>query len=170
MSMSQAGDAGFRAPPVHAYAVTCAGFQLRSSYYGHDHHIKGLAFLADDLAVTSGGDSQSIHFWDCSTHVGQMQAVIRSVGRTVRDAQVSPSQQVLFNTVPRQVQPIDQLRRQQTFCLQSLTLGATDPCIVDEPMLDGVKWVILDINENSQIIPIRHGPTAFGADMDRPPT
>lgn len=169
LSQSREGDSAFSAPPVHAYAVSCAGFQLRSSYYGHDFHVKGLAFLADDLAVTSGGDSQSIHLWDCATHVGQMQAVIRSVGRTVRDAQVSPSQQVLFSTVPRQVLPFDQLRRQQTFCLQSLTLGATDPCIVDEPVLDGEKWVILDINENSQIIPIRHAPTAYGADMDRPP-
>jgi len=149
--------------------VSCAGFQLRSSYYGHDYHVKGLAFLADDLAVSSGGDSQSIHFWDCATHVGQMQAVIRGVGRTVWDAQVTAAEQVQFTTVPGRMRSFNQLQRQQTFCLQSLTLGTTEPRIAEDPVLEERKWVVLDINDSTQIIPIRHGPTAYGADMDHPP-
>lgn len=160
---------GLASVPVQAYAVSCLGFELRSTYLGHDHDVLALGFLADDGAVSAGGDSQSIHFWDCASQVGQLQAVIRGAGRTVFDARVSASQQVLFSTVPRRDAPLNRLQRQRTFCLRTLTLGATEPALVRVAPSDRGKWVVLDVTGRSQLIPIRHGPSAYGDDLDLPP-
>ncbi|OYV02384.1 MAG: hypothetical protein CFE45_00545 [Burkholderiales bacterium PBB5] len=158
--------------PVQSYSVSCLGFDLRSTYHGHDDSVRALAFLADDLAVTAGGDSQSIHVWDSTSQVGQAQGQIRGVGRTVFDARVNPQQQLVFGTVPARLVPTLGLGRLRTFCLRSYTLASTGLHKLRPPRgntgLAG-RWVVLDITGRSQLVPIRHGPTARGADLDLPP-
>jgi uncharacterized caspase-like protein/WD40 repeat protein len=158
--------------PVQSFAVSCLGFELRSTYHGHDDGVRGLAFLADDLAVSSGGDSQAIHFWDCTSQVGQLQAAIRGVGRTVFQAHVDRNQQLQFGTVTDRMMPARRLGRLRTFCLRSFRLGSTDLHRVREPGGPGATergWVVLDVTGRSQLVPIRCGATAYGADLALPP-
>jgi hypothetical protein len=158
--------------PVQSFAVSCLGFELRSTYHGHDDGVRGLAFLADDLAVSSGGDSQAIHFWDCTSQVGQMQAAIRGVGRTVFQAHVDKTQQLQFGTVTDRMMPARRLGRLRTFCLRSFRLGSTDLHQVRDPRGPSATqggWVVLDVTGRSQLVPIRCGATAHGADLDLPP-
>jgi len=152
---------------VNAYSVSCSGLDLRSSYFGHDGTVHGLAFLGDGTAISAGGDNQAIHFWDCRHRVGQLLGAIRGVGQTMFAPGITRAEQVLFGSVPLRLLPPNHAQRQQTFCLHSMTLQTTEPSAVRQTDYETRKWFIAD--HASQLIPLRHSPSAYGQDLDLPP-
>jgi WD40 repeat protein len=158
--------------PLQAFTVSSLGFEVHSTYHGHDDAVHALAFMADDLVASAGGDNQSIHFWGCTSQIGQGQAQIRGVGRTLFDARVTPQRQVLFGTVPDRLMSTRRMGRLSSFCLKTLCLGSTDLRPMMPPRgLAGLvgRWVVFNLSGRAQLVPIRHGPSAWGDDLNLPP-
>jgi len=158
--------AGDETVAVNAYAATGVGFALQSSYYGHDDDVWALCFWGE-TALSSGGDSHAIHFWDCRHRVGRQTAAIRGLGQTFCLPGVNAREHVLFGTVPLRQLPKGHAERQQCFDLRSLSLHTTEDSSMRVGDFESAKWLILDLG--AQVMGLRHSPDAQGAELDEPP-
>jgi hypothetical protein len=162
MFAPESSDPGLDTFTAQAYTVNAQGFTLRSTYHGHDHSVGALAFLTDDRALSSGGDSEAIHLWDTRALIGQRVDAIRGVGRTVFNVHREGEDLVVFDTVPERTLPHSRLRRQRTFSLTTLQLGFTEPRLLPPPRhAVGSDWSGL------QLIPVPPLRPQANGDVDR---
>ena len=165
-----AGDAavvGAQSVTANVYAVDYNGVDLRSTYYAHDDSVCGLALLGDDTAISTGGDNQAIHFWDCRHRVGDAQAAIRGTGRALLDPGVSRLEDVMFGTVPSRLLPPEHPPRQQRFSLRSLTLRTNEPTAARFNDFETTKWFIPSWGE--PVVKLYFSPDAYGDRCLLPP-
>jgi hypothetical protein len=126
---------------VDAYDVPPTGGPvLRSSYFGHDHTVRGLVFIDDDTVASAGGDNQAIHFWRPARRIAESIGAIRGVGRVAIEPGVTADERVLFGTVPRRLLPPGNTLRQQSFDLRRMALHTCDASLLRATDYRSRKW------------------------------
>jgi len=90
--VGQRGDSAL--VQVKVYDTALGGFQLKSTYYGHDSEVVAAALLQDGTAVSAGGDQNAIHFWDPTHMEGEQIAEIKGVGRVVHALGINQDEQI----------------------------------------------------------------------------
>ena len=157
MYAPESTDPGLDTFTAQAYTVNPQAFSLRSTYHGHDHSVAALAFLDDDRALSSGGDSEAIHLWDTRALIGQRLDAIRGVGRTVFNVH-REGDLVVFDTVPERSMPHSRLRRQRTFNLKTFELGFTEPRLLPPPRYSAcIDWSGLQLIPVPPRLPVAYG-------------
>lgn len=153
---------------VNAYRTSpYGGFELCSSYFGHDGMVRALCLRDDQTAVSAGGDNHAIHLWRFGHRIGTLQAAIRGVGQTIFAPGVTGREQLLFGTVPARLLPPRHAQRQQRFDLRRRLLDASAPSALRQDDFESRKWFIFD--SGGQVIALRHSPDAYGSELDLPP-
>ncbi len=139
---------------AHAYATGVLGFDLCSTYYGHDAAVAAVAWLSPQAVLSAGGDDHAIHLWNPGSRVGRALGTLRGVGQTMRDIDIDAQDQLRFGTVPMRLLPPNHPPRQQRFDLRELRLAATCPSDIGPRDAEPGRWALGDANR--QIVQIYH--------------
>lgn len=165
---------GGEAPPGHlpvltnVYDLVPGGPPaLRSSWFGHDASVRGLAFLDGDTVASSGGDCQAIHFWRCATRIGTPAGAIRGVGRDLYAPGITNDERVMFGTVPGRLLPPRHPLREQSFDLRAMRLEPTAANALRPRDFASAKWWIPDFDQ--PFVPLYARDRDGEADLDQPP-
>jgi uncharacterized caspase-like protein len=158
-----AGDpqvGGLQPALTHVMALGPDGFELRSTYYGHDLEVKGLAWLDADTVLSAGGDNNAIHLWSPRTRVALLKHALRGVGQDLLDAGIDALGQVRFGTVPPRLRPLNLASRQQRFDLNTLRLHTVSPSEPDGQERENARWALGGAGR--QVVQIYHRPDIEG--------
>lgn len=109
---------------IKVYDVAFGQFNLKSVYFGHDSNVFGVGLLNDGIAVSAGGDQNTLHFWSTKHMEGEPIAESRGVGRTVHVVGVSPNEQIGFGTRDTLRLSDGRIVLQRVFDLRTMTLKA----------------------------------------------
>ncbi len=139
---------------THAYAAGVGGFELCSTYYGHDAAVAALAWLSPDAVLSAGGDDHAIHLWNPNSRVGRAIGALRGVGQTIRDPEIDSQELLRFGTVPLRLLPPNHPRRQQHFDLRELCLATTCPSDTGVHDAEPGRWAV--DSASRQIVQIYH--------------
>jgi len=148
----------FSTVQVDVYDTSNGALLLKSSYYGHDDTITAVAFCADGMVVSSGGDDQALHFWSPAYRVGVAVATLRGAGRTLWNPGIDEQGRIGFGAVPGRQLPAGHPRRQQRFDLNTMTLHATGAGEVDLCKTQSARWS-LRADAPGPSIPLRYRST-----------
>jgi WD40 repeat protein/uncharacterized caspase-like protein len=145
---------------THMLAFGPAGFEPRSTYYGHDLPVRAVAWLGPDRVLSSGGDNSAIHAWSPRTRVGLQQAALRGFGQDMLDPGIDELGQLRFGTVPQRLRPPNHATRQQRFDLRELRLYTVSPSEPDSGEAENTRWVLG--GHGQQVLQIYHRPDTEG--------
>lgn len=165
---SPSDTAGDLVALTHVYAAHPRGFDLRSTWYGHDAAVSAVAWLTPDAVLSAGGDDHAIHFWNPGSKVGRAIGALRGVGQTMRSPTIDAFEQLRFGTVPLRLLPPNHPLRQQRFDLRQLRLITTCPSDIESHAAETGRWAVA--GDKRQILQIYHRPDFEGwqAQLGRP--
>jgi hypothetical protein len=145
---------------THVLAFGPAGFEPRSTYYGHDLPVRAVAWLGPDRVLSSGGDNSAIHVWSPRTRVGRQQDALRGVGQDMLDPGIDELGQLRFGTVPQRLRPPNHATRQQRFDLRELRLYTVSPSEPDPGEAENARWALG--GHGQQVLQIYYRPDTEG--------
>ena len=145
---------------THVLALGPAGFEPRSTYYGHDLPVMAVAWLGKDRVISSGGDNSAVHLWSPRTRVAQLKDALRGIGQDMLDPGIDELGQLRFGTVPQRLRPPNHATRQQRFDLRELRLHTVSPSEPDPGEAANPRWVLGGAGQ--QVLQIYHRPDTEG--------
>lgn len=152
------GDGALALTQVLAFGP--AGFEPRSTYYGHDLPVLAVAWLGADRVLSSGGDNSAIHQWSPRTRVALLKDALRGIGQGLLNPGIDELEQLRFGTVPPRLRPPNHATRQQRFDLRELRLHTVSPSEPDPGEAQNPRWILGGTGQ--QVLQLYHRPDTEG--------
>lgn len=99
-------------------------FKVTTRYRGHDSQAVAVAFLDNQTAITAGGSSQDIHFWEARSGEIEEGGIIHGVGNKVFAVGLEGGKRIAFGNQQQYSEDVNNYAPlQRTFDLENFSVG-----------------------------------------------